>query len=137
MTASVHALAKALLLNLLPSPTAARTTSTTGAAINLLDYEGTGAMILDSAAATAGTTPTLDVTLEESDDGSTNWTAVPPAAYAEAVEFAQVTTTASQQVRHFNVSDRKQFVREKHVIGGSASPSFVHSLNLLAKKKYS
>lgn len=137
MTASVHALTKALLLNLLPGPTAARTTSTTGAAINLLDYEGTAALVLDSAAATAGTNPTLDVTLEESDDGSTGWVAVPATAYAEAGEFAQVTSTASQQIRHFNVSDRKQYVREKHVIGGTATPSFVHSLNLLAKKKYS
>jgi len=137
MVASVHALAKALLLNLLPSPTAARTTSTTGSAVNLLDYEGTAALVLDSAAATAGTNPTLDVTLEESDDGSTAWTAVPATRYAEGAEFAQVTSTASQQVRHLNVSDCKQFVREKHVIGGTSSPSFVHSLNLLAKKKYS
>src|SRR3972149_4882348 len=55
MTAIAHALAKALLVNLMP--TAARTATGQGSAVNLLDYEGTVALVLDSAAGT-GTQPT-------------------------------------------------------------------------------
>ena len=133
MTAIVNAFAKALLVNLLP--TAARTATGQGAAINLLDYEGVVAVLLDSAAG-GGTTPTLDVSFEESDDGSTNWTAVPAAAINEGTNFTQVVAAASQQIRHFNVSERKQYLREAHVIAGT-TPTFTYSLNLVGQKKYS
>ncbi|HLE61032.1 MAG TPA: hypothetical protein VI700_05805, partial [Thermoanaerobaculaceae bacterium] len=64
------------------------------------------------------------------------WTAVPAAAFMEGSNFTALATTASQQVRHLNVSDRKQFLREVHTITGT-TPSYTYSVNLLGQKKYS
>lgn len=126
----LYALGKALLVNF--QPTAARTTSTSGSGKDLRDYHGTAAVVLDSGAGGAG--GTLDVTFEESDDNST-WADVPAAAFDEGTNFTQVGNAASQQVRHFNVGDRKRYMREKHVIGGSGN--FTYSVNFLGQKQYS
>ena len=47
-----------------------RSATVNGLAADILDYEGHAAAILQSAAGT-GTTPTLDVKLQDSADGST------------------------------------------------------------------
>lgn len=55
------------LLNLFP--TAARTATANGTGVDLQQYSGDVAVVLDSAAGT-GTTPTLDVKLQDSADNS-------------------------------------------------------------------
>lgn len=107
--------------------TAARTTTGSGTAIDLQQYDGEAALVLDSAAG-SGTSPTLDVTLEHSDDNS-SFSAV------SGVAFTQVTGAASMQKISINRNELKRYVREKHTIGGT-TPSFTFSLNVLAWPKY-
>lgn len=115
---------------------AAVTATGTGTGIDLQGYTGIGLIVLDSAAAGAGTNPTLDVTFEESDDNST-FTAVPAGAFLGDGNFTQVTNAVSKQVRKFVVDDRKRYIREAHAIGGTSSPSFTYGVALLGQKKYS
>lgn len=71
--------------------------------------------------AKAGTTPTLDVTIETSHDGVT---------WYEAGAFAQIsdpTLTNPLVVRQIFAIDR--FVRAKWEVGGSGSPSLTFSLD--------
>ena len=133
MTSIQHALQKALLIVL--QATAAKTATGNGTAVDCVDYEGSAAVVLDSAAAGAGTNPTLDVTLEESDDNST-FTAVPATAFSGGANFTQVTNAASQQLIYMTMSDRKRYIRSKHTIGGTNSPSFTFSCHIVSQKKY-
>ena len=59
----------------------------------------------------AGTTPTLDAFLQESTDGTNNWTAVTGGA------FAQVTTSNQVQVIPFKPT--KRYVRSSGTTGGT------------------
>lgn len=63
----------------------------------------------------AGTTPTLDVYLQESTDGSNNWTSVTGGA------FTQV--TASSNVQVIAVKPTKRYLRSNGTTGGT-SPVF-------------
>lgn len=131
---SIHALGKALLTSL--AAVLSRTSSSQGSGVDLRDYEGQACFVLSAGAATAGTNPTLDVTFEESDDDST-YSAVPYADFSEGAEMTQVTTTAGMQIRHFDVTKRKRYVRAKWVIGGTSSPAFPFGVGFIGQKKYS
>ena len=132
MTSVANAFAKGLLLPLHVLNTRTATGQSTG--VDLLDYEGVATITLDSAAGT-GTTPTNAVTFDESDDNST-WSAIPAAEFMEGTNFTGLTTVASQQVRHINVSERKRYIREVHTITGT-TPSYTFSVSMIAQKKYS
>jgi hypothetical protein len=108
------------------APTAARTTTGQGAAVDVRDLEGPWALLLDAAAGT-GTAPTLDVKLQDSDDGSTGWGDV------AGVAFAQVAAVASRQ-RIVCVTNTKRYVRAAWTIGGT-TPSFTFSVNALGINK--
>ena len=60
----------------------------------------------------AGTSPTMDIKLQESTDGSTNWTDVTNGA------FTQVTTSNKVQVLPFKPT--KQYVRCTGTVGGTS-----------------
>lgn len=90
----------------------------------IVGAKGTAIAILNAGAATAGTLPTLDVALYESDDNAT-WTAVPNGA------FNRVTTAASSQAISFRPGERKAYITAQLTIGGTATPSFPASLDLL------
>lgn len=63
----------------------------------------------------SGTSPTLDVKLQDSADGS---------SYADTgVAFTQVTATGSRQQRELRVREGRPYVRLAHTVGGT-SPSF-------------
>lgn len=109
---------------------ASRTSTLTGSAVDLQGLSGEATVILDSSAATAGTNPTLDVKIQDSADGSTGWADVTGAA------FTQVTSTASQQRLSVNVSEIKRYVRTVGTLGGTSTPTFVYSVNLLGVNKY-
>lgn len=114
------------LMNLLPS--AARTATVTGSAVDIQLMSGRCAVILDSAAGT-GTTPTLDVVIQDSDDGSTGW--------ATVSTFAQVTNAAAVQTKNsLDSNGTKRYVRAVGTITGT-SPSFAFSVNLLGARQYS
>lgn len=123
-------LANASLVNILPSPTAARTATALGSAIDMLEYEGNVIFVLDSAEATAGTNPTLDVKLQHCATSGGSYVDITGAAYT------QVTATASRQKIVLDVDKLQRYVKESHTIGGTNSPSFVHSVNMIANKKY-
>lgn len=113
------------LLNLFPS--AARTATANGTGVDLQQYSGDVAVVLDSAAGT-GTSPTLDVKLQDSADNSTF-------ADITSATFTQVTGTAAQQKIVINKDAAKRYVRAVATIGGT-SPSFTFSVNAVGVKKY-
>lgn len=113
-----------------------RTSSSNGSFVDLSLYQGILGLIVDAGAATAGSSPTLDVTLEESEDGSTGITAVPVGGYTEGTNPDQVTTTAAQIIRHFDKGARKAKVRAKWVIGGTSTPTFPFGVMLIVRKQY-
>lgn len=116
-------------LNLIAGhPTAARTATGQTAGIDLRVYDGDVVFVLDSAAG-AGTSPTLDVTIEDSADNS-SFSALSGAA------FTQVTGTASAQKLSIDKDNAKRYVRIKYTIGGSSGQSFTFSVNALGLKKY-
>lgn len=110
-------------------PTAARTATANGAvAADLRTYDGDIAYLLDCAAGT-GTTPTLDLKVQDSDDGSTGWADVTGAT------FTQVAAVASQQKLVVNKSAIKRYTRVVYTIAGT-TPSFTFSVNILGVPKY-
>jgi hypothetical protein len=110
-------------------PTAARTATGNGAvAADLRTYDGDIAVLLDSAAGT-GTTPTLDLKIQDSADGFTDWQDVALAT------FTQVVAVASQQKLNMNKNAVRRYVRCVYTIGGT-TPSFTFSLNIVGVPKY-
>ncbi len=110
-------------------PTAARTSTGQTSGIDLQTYDGDVLFLLDSAAG-GGSSPTLDVTIEDSADNSSF-----AAVSSGAVAFTQVTGTASAQKVALNKDDARRYVRIKYTIGGS-SPTFTFSVNAVGLKKY-
>ena len=108
---------------------AARTASANGAAVDVSGYDREAVAILHSAGG-SGTNPTLDVKLQESDDGSTGWTDISGAS------FSQVTTSASLQKIRIGIGGTKKYIRAVATIGGS-SPSFDFAVSLLALDRVS
>ena len=96
--------------------TSTKTATGQGTGIDLKDYEGDILFILDSAAG-GGSSPTLDVTIEDSADNSTFCCIV-----LEQL-FTQVTGSASSQKLSISADECKRYVRVKFTIGGS-SPTF-------------
>lgn len=113
------------LLNLFP--TAARTATANGTGVDLQQYSGDVAVVLDSAAGT-GTSPTLDVKLQDSADNSTF-------ADITGATFTQVINAASQQKIVVNKDAARRYVRAVATIGGT-TPSFTFSVNAVGVKKY-
>ena len=111
-------------------PTAARTATGQTSGIDLRGYDGDVVFVLDSAAG-AGTSPTLDVTIEDSADNSSF-----AAISSGAVAFTQVTGTAAAQAVSVNKDDARRYVRIKYTIGGSSGQSFTFSVNGFGLKKY-
>ena len=129
MTHLLNALAQAVGLVL--AAAARRTSTLTGTGIDVLAYEGVALVVLNASAGT-GTTPTLDVKLQHSDDNST---------YADVTggAFTQVTDVAGSagvQVKKINVSDLKRYVRAIGTIAGT-TPSFDFGVEFVGIKKAS
>lgn len=95
---------------------AARTTSSSTAGYDTGSLNGLRGLYLNVTAAT-GTLPTLDVTVETSNDNSA-WSVVGTA-------FTQATGATTQR-KSFSGLDR--YVRITWVIGGTATPTFTFSV---------
>lgn len=101
------------------------TASGNGAAVNVGDYQGIGLLVLNAGACNAGTNT---IKLQHSDDGSTNWTDVPNAA------FAAVGVTASEQTIKLNTDALKKFVRVVDTLVTATSAP--RSVTLIGRKQY-
>ena len=108
--------------------TAAVTSTATSAAIDLKEYDGDVSLILTSAAGT-GSSPTLDVKVQDSDASDGTYGDLSGAA------FTQVTDSASMQVITFSKDEAKRYIKIVQTVGGS-TPSFTFNINALALKKY-
>ncbi len=122
-----------ILQALAVKPVGAVTATTNHTSVDTQGLEGQIALVLDSAAGT-GTSPTLAITLEHSDDNST-FVAVPVGSI-QGGAFTQVTNAAvSRQTRVVNKNDLKRYVRAVSTVGGT-TPSFNYSLQGLGFNKY-
>jgi len=92
--------------------------------------EGEAIMILASDAASAGTSPTLDVKLQESSDNST-YTDISGATFTQVTDAAQALEKIS-----INTNDVERYLRAVGTIGGTSSPAFTYSVALVYGKKY-
>jgi hypothetical protein len=77
---------------------------------------------IQNVTAASGTTPTLDVKFQESNDG-TAWIDIPTAAFAQS-------TTAG--IKRLEFASRAAFVRAVSTIGGT-TPSFTFDVSLCGK----
>jgi len=119
-------LVKATPLTLLPALSRSADANGTGVDVSLL--EGMAIAILE-AANVSGTTPTLDVKLQESDTSGGTYTDI-----AGAV-FTQVTTVAGIQKIAVEIQQTKKFVRAVFDVGGT-SPVYTAGCYLIGQKKY-
>ena len=95
---------------------ASRTSTVTGSAIDILPIRGKALVVQDVGAVT-GTTPTLNGKLQDSADGSTDWTDI-----AGAV-FAEVTAANKVECIPLNVDNCRRYVRWVGTLGGT-TPNF-------------
>lgn len=91
------------------------------------NYEGQIAFLLDSNN-TAGSSPTLAIKIQESDDDST-YTDVTGGA------FTGLTTGRSSQKVVLDVGRLKRYVRLDYDIGGTSSPAYSISVQAVVAKK--
>ena len=106
---------------------AVRTTSVNGAGVDMKEAE-LGLFALLDVGAVSGTNPTLDVTLEESDDNSV-FTAINDFKTGNPAAFAQRTDSPANGIVSLTFKRSKQFVRAVGTTGGT-SPSFAYSVSL-------
>jgi hypothetical protein len=105
---------------------AARTATTNGSTITTTDHEGLGLAIL-MCGAVSGTSPTLDVKIQDSPDGTT-WTDVSGGA------FTQITGGSSIQKLNLDFNSLQKNLRAVATIAGT-SPSFTFGVQFLGLKK--
>ena len=133
MTHLLNAMAQAVGLVL--AAAARRTSTLTGTGIDVLAYEGVALITLNASAASAGTSPTLDVKLQHSDTTTSgDFTDVTGGAFTQVTDVAG---TAGVQVKKFNVSDLKQYLRVIGTIGGTNTPTFDFGVTFTGIKKAS
>ena len=100
----------------------------TSSAIDLKDFDGDVLLVLNCAAGT-GSSPTLDVKVQDSDETGGTY------GDLSGATFTQVTTSASLQTLEVNKDECKRFIKLVQTVGGS-SPVFVYGISLIGAKKY-
>lgn len=112
--------------------TTTQTSSTNGAAVDLLGYEGEIAVILNAAKGTGNADNTLDVKIQDSADGSTSWGDVSGAAFTQVLGSGG---TDSCQKISVNSNECKRYIRYVSTLAGT-SPSYRYGVALLGMKQY-
>lgn len=107
-------------------PMAVRTSTVTGTGVDVSAYTGTCQVILQSSAATAGTSPTLNVKVQQADTLGGAYTDVTGAAFAQVTGAADVT-----QMIAILPDEIKPFIRVLGTIGGSATPTFGFGVTMI------
>ena len=117
---------KTTLLAVRPNALAASTG--VGSAIDLLDYEGDIAFVLDASAGGSGITYAVKLTESDASGGT----------YTDVAGGAFTTTdanTALQEKLYVNSNDLKRYIKASVTVAGGTGTGFV-SLTGLASKKY-
>lgn len=104
----------------------AKTSTATGAAVDIRDYHGRVKVIQD-VGAVSGTDPTLDGKIQDSADGSTDWQDVAGAT------FTQVTASTNHQAIGVDTRKARRYIRYVGTIGGT-TPSFTMDVVLAGEK---
>ena len=104
------------------------TATATSGAIDLKEFDGDVLLVLNCAAGT-GSSPTLDIKVQDSDETGGTYGDLSGAA------FTQVTDSASVQTLEVNKDECKRFIKIVQTVGGS-SPVFVYGISLIGAKKY-
>jgi len=104
------------------------TSTATSSAIDLLEFDGDVILVLNCAAGT-GSSPTLNIKVQDSDASGGTYTDLSGAA------FTEVTTSASLQTLAVNKDECNRFIKIVQTVAGS-SPVFVYGVSLIAAKKY-
>lgn len=99
-----------------------------GSSVDLNDYDGSAKIIVQIGAATAGSSPTMDVKIQDSADNSSF-------ADVTGATVAQVTTVALTASIGLAPRTYRRYVKLYATIGGTSSPSFPISAVVLAQKK--
>lgn len=97
-----------------------------GTGVDIKDYVGTMQLLLDAGTAT-GTTPTLDVKIQDSDDNSTF-------ADVTGKAFTQVTTVASRQQMVIDTNAVRRYIRAVSTLTGT-TPVYPVSLQGVGVKQ--
>lgn len=106
---------------------AARTSTTTGTGLDISTYEGL-ALVQLANGTTSGTSPTLDVKIQDSADNSTF-------ADVSNASFSQVTAALTDpSTLKIDLRGVRQYIRAVATIGGT-TPSFACAVTLVASKK--
>lgn len=109
-----------------------RTSTLTGTAIDLQDYDGVGLFILNASAATAGTTPTLDCKLQHCDTSGGTYADITGATFTQVTGVAG---TAGVQIKKLNVANLKRYVKLIGTIAGTSTPTFDFAAEFVGIKK--
>lgn len=109
---------------------AERTSTVTGSAVDVREYEGKGQVILMSSAATAGTSPTLDVKLQDSTTSGGSYSDVTGATFTQVTDAADSTEMIPID---FDASDG--FIKVVGTIGGTSTPTFQFGVAIIGQKK--
>lgn len=106
---------------------AARTSTTNGTGLDISTYEGL-ALVQLANGTTSGTSPTLDVKIQDSADNSTF-------ADVSGYSFSQVTAALTDpSTLKIDLRNVRQYIRAVATIGGT-TPSFACAVTLVASKK--
>lgn len=109
-------------------PAAAYTNNGNGSAVDVSGFEQVGArefIAFLTCGAASGTSPTLDVKIQESDSSTSGFADISGAA------FTQLTGAGSE---HLRFVARKRYVRAVRTVGGT-SPSFTFSVTLVGRQR--
>ena len=102
-------------------PLGAVTATGSGSACDVSQY--TQALVTLDVTAVSGTTPTMTVKIQTSDDGGTTWYDLPNAS------FTQATGATTQAIQITNFGD---MLRAAYTVGGT-TPSFTFSVKAILK----
>lgn len=122
-------LAAATVVSLLGARQRSGAGTNNGTGQDVSQYEGIGLVVLDGIIE-SGTTPTIDVKLQESDTVGGTYTDIPGAVFAQRTAAA-----AFNDSLKLNLDGTKKFVRAVDVQGGT-SPVATVGVVLIANKKY-
>lgn len=117
--------------------------ATNGSALDINQFEGNLAIVVDAILASAGTNPTLTFTVEHRADSSDSWGAVPadalinPSTGANAT-FGVVTDAANGGIQKLGLvrARCKAQIRVIGTVGGTSSPSFKFNAIIVGSNKY-
>lgn len=113
-----------------------RTSVSASSAVDLQGYEGIGELMLNAELASAGSSPTLDVTLQDCDTSDGQFAEV-ASAKGGPIAFTQVTDAAGAglQVKALDFKSLKRFVKVVPVLGGTGGPAITFSTAIRGRKK--